>query len=51
MKSNKLKDVAKISKRDSEILEALQHGFIVVDAVVDGKECGIMFIKPGETAK
>ncbi len=49
--SNTLENVAKISKHDAEIIEALKHGFIVIDACINGKPYRTMVFKPEERTK
>lgn len=50
-KCNTLENVAIISQHDSEILEALKCGFVVMDACIDGKPYRTMVFKPEERHK
>lgn len=48
LKTNTLGDVAKIDKHDAEIIEALQNGFVVIDAYIGGEKYRTMVLKPDE---
>lgn len=43
-----LESVAVVSKHDSEIIEALKCGYIVIDAYIGNKKYRTMIMKPGE---